>query len=137
LCFRGLAFCFGVAKLSVVGQKGVAMKIYWGWKDVPELAGLPRSERRKVVRDCFFRFGFGFWQFWVAVSAIYVLAFLGEATGLALRYEFGFPAVVDYACALVGELIGCAIYSVVYYGVLMDRLRPHFRDYIAQRKVHA
>jgi uncharacterized membrane protein YccC len=89
------------------------------------------------VRDCFFRFGFGLWQFWVGQLAIGFFAFLGGITGVVLRYEFGFPAAVDYACGLVGVLIGCLIYSVLYFGVLMDRLRPHFRDYIAQRKVHA
>ena len=61
------------------------MKIYWGWKDVPELAGLSRSERRKVMRDCFSRFGFGFWQFWVGELAIFVFACLGGVTGVALR----------------------------------------------------
>jgi hypothetical protein len=110
------------------------MKIYWGWKDVPELAGLSRSERRKVVRDCFFRFGFGLWQFWVGQLAIVVFAVLGEVTGVTLRYGFGLPAGVDYACALVGGLIGLLIYSVLYYGVVTDRLRPHFRDYIAAHK---
>jgi hypothetical protein len=113
------------------------MKIYWSWKDVPELAGLPRSERRQVVRDCFFRFGLGLWQFWAGQLAIGVFAFLGAITGVVLHYEFGFPTVVDYACGLVGVLVGCLIYSVLYFGIVMDRLRPHFRDYIAQRKVHA
>ena len=112
------------------------MKIYWGWKDVPELAGLSRSERRKVVRDCFFRFGFGLW-FWVGQLAILVFALLGEVTGVILCYGLGLPPAVNYACGLVGVLIGCLLYSVLYYGVVMDRLRPHFRNYIAQTKVHA
>ena len=109
------------------------MKIYRGWKDVPELAGLSRSERRKVVRDCFFRFGFSLWQFWVGQLAILVFAALGELTGAALRYWFGLPAAIGYACGLVGVLTGCLIYCLLYFGVVMDRLRPHFRDYIAER----
>jgi len=113
------------------------MKIYCGWKDVPELAGLSRSERRKVVRDCIFRFGFGLWQFWVGQMAIFVFGVLGVETGVALRYGFGFSATVEYGCSVVGILIGLLIYSLIYYGVILDRLRPHFRDYIAQRKAHA
>ena len=113
------------------------MKIYWGWKDVPELAGLSRSERRKVVRDCFSRFGFGFWQFWVGELAIFVFACLGGVTGVALRYGFGFSATVDYACAFIGLMIGLLVYSLIYYSVVLDRLRPRFRDYIAHRKVNA
>jgi hypothetical protein len=112
------------------------MKIYWGWKDVPELAGLSPSERRKVVRDCFFKFGFGLW-FWVGQLAIFVFALLGEVTGVILCDGLGLPPAVYYACGLVGVLIGCLLYSVLYYAVVMERLRPHFRDYITQTKVHS
>ena len=113
------------------------MRIYWGRKDVPELAGLSRSERRKVVRDCFFRFGFGLWQFWVSQLAVFVFAVLGIVTGVTLRYGFGFSATVEYACAFIGLVVGLLIYALIYYSVVLDRLRPHFRDYIAQRKGHA
>jgi hypothetical protein len=113
------------------------MKIYRGWKDVPELAGLSRSERRKVVRDCFLRFGFGLWQFWVGQLAILVFALVGSIIGFVLHDGFGLPSAVELACGLVGVLIGCSIYSLLYYGVVMDRLRPRFRDYIAERKAHA
>jgi len=112
------------------------MKIYWGWKDVPELADLSRSERRKVVRDCFFRFGFGLW-FWLGELAIFVFAVLGMVGGVTLRYGFGLSATVDYACVFIGLMVGLLIYSLIYYSVVLDRLRPHFRDYIAQRKGHA
>jgi hypothetical protein len=110
------------------------MKIYWGCKNIPELAGLSRGERRKVVRDCFFRFGFSLWQFWVGQLAIFVFAVVGAIVGVTLHYGFGLPGAVEFACGLVGVLIGCLIYSLLYFGVVIDRLRPHFRDCIAERK---
>jgi hypothetical protein len=103
------------------------MKIHWRWRDIPELAGLSRSEQRKVVRDCFFRFGFRLWQFWAALAAMLVFAVSGKVAGLLLWDRFGLPEAVAYACTLAGVLIGCLIYYLVYFGVLMDRLRPHFR----------
>ena len=112
------------------------MKMYWRWRDVPELTALSRSQRRTVVRDCFFRFGFRLWQFWVGQLAIFVFAVLGAIVGVALRYGFGLPGAVELACGLAGVLIGCLIYSLLYFGVVMHRLRPHFRDYIAERKIH-
>jgi hypothetical protein len=113
------------------------MKIYWGWKDVPELAGLSRRERCKVARDGFLRFGRRIWQFWVGVLAMYVFAFLGAFGGAALRYGFGFSATVGYACAFIGLMVDLLMYSLLYYSVVLDRLRPHFRDYIAQRRADA
>ena len=113
------------------------MKIYWGCKDVPELAGLTRGERRKVVRDCFLRFGFRLWQFWVGELAIFVFTVLGVDSGVTLRYGFGFSATIEYACVFIGLVVGLLIYALIYYSVVLDRLRPHFRDYIAQRRGHA
>jgi hypothetical protein len=111
------------------------MKIYHGLKDVPELAGLSRSERRKVVRDCFFRYGFSDWPFWVALLAEFIFILLGVLAGIALHYGFGFPAFADYTCRFVGLAIGATIYTLMYYSVVIDRLRPHFRDYIAETKL--
>jgi hypothetical protein len=113
------------------------MKIYWGWRNVPELAALSRRERCRVVRDCFLRFGFRLWQFWVGQLAILIFAVLGETVGILLRDSFGLSEAVESACGWVGLVIGCLVYSLFYFSVVMDRLRPHFRDYIAQRKAHA
>ena len=40
-----------VAELGCM-QNGLAMKICWGWKDVPELAGLSRRERLLDKDSC-------------------------------------------------------------------------------------
>jgi len=109
------------------------MKIYWGWKDVPELGGLSRSQRRKIVRDCLFKHGFGFWQFWIGLAAVPILSFLGAMAGVILESGFGFSTAVYYACGLLGCLIGCLIYGWVYYTVVFEKLRPHFREYLQSK----
>ena len=111
------------------------MKMYWRCKDVPELAELSRSERRKVVRNCFFNFGFRLWEFWIGQAAIFICGFLGMMVGVVLEYVFGFPYIVDFACRLIGVLIGCSIYTWIYCGVILEKLRPHFRDYLQSHKV--
>ncbi len=111
------------------------MKIYWGFKDVPELAGLSRSARRKVVRACFFRFGYRQWPFWLGQLAIFVFVVLGETVGFILHDGLGFSEPIEYVCGLIGVLIGCLIYGLLYYSILMDRLRPHFREYIAGQQI--
>jgi hypothetical protein len=113
------------------------MKLYWRCKDVPELADLSRAQRRKVVRHCFFSYGLRDWHFWVAFLAEATCIIAGGIIGIILRYGFGFPAFVDYTCRAVGLLLGLSIYTVMYCGVITDRLRPHFRDYIAERNLRA
>jgi hypothetical protein len=103
------------------------MKIYWGYKDVPELAGLSRRERSKVVRTCLWKFGFRHWQSWLAWLVFLVIGELGLIIGDTLRHKFGQPSAVYYACGSVGVIIG----STIFHHVLTDQLRPHFRDYIA------
>jgi hypothetical protein len=105
------------------------VKVYWGFKDVPELANLSGTERRKVLRACF-RLAYRQWPFWVGQLAIFVFALLGDLIGLVLQYRFGFSEAVCYACGLAGVLTGCLIYTLVYYTILIDRLRPRFREYL-------
>ena len=108
------------------------MKIYWGYKDVPELAGLSRRERARVIRACFWKFGYRHRQCWWAMLVAAVIVALGSVIGDTLRYKFGQPDIAFYACASVGMIIGYTI----YFNVLIRQLGPHFRDYIAQTKVH-
>ncbi len=94
------------------------MKIYWRNKDIPELAGLSRMERFKMMQACYWKFGFRYWQCWVALLVFVALIVLEEAVGLALPYI----------------LITVGIGSQIYQSIVVDRLRPHFRDYIAEEK---
>jgi hypothetical protein len=112
------------------------MKIYRGWKDVPELAGLSRSERRKVVRDCFAKVGFGLREFWFGQLAIFGFSALGGIGGIILQDAFGFPRAIELACLIAGVLVGCLIYGCIYYGAILEKLRPYFRDYLQIHRVY-
>ncbi len=111
------------------------MKIYWHWSDVPELAGLSRAQRRQVVRNCFFQTGFGLWQFWLGQSAIFLCSVVGTTVGFALEDVFDFPVSVTVACGLAGVLIGCTVYGWIYYAIIVEELRPCFRDYLQTHPV--
>jgi len=114
----------------------MAMKIYCGFKDVPELAGLSQTERRKVLRACLFEFAPGLWQWWVASLSIPVFGSLGGLAGIIIEDIFGLSDAVYYVSGLIGLMIGSLIYCLIYYGVLVDKFRQYFRDYIAKRKEH-
>ena len=106
------------------------MKVYWRLKDVPELQNLSRGERRRVLRNSFFWYGYRMWQFWVGQLAIIVFAIIGDLLAVVLRYGYGFPYAVCYPAGLVVGLMGCAIFAY-YYTVVVERLRPRFREYQA------
>jgi uncharacterized membrane protein YjdF len=108
----------------------MAMKIYWGYKDVPELAGLSWRERGKVIRACYWKVAFRNRRCWVAMLVGVVIVVLAVVIGDTLRYEFGKPDYVAFACFMVGGMAG----QMIYRHVLIQQLRPHFRDYIAGRK---
>ncbi|MGO9246409.1 MAG: hypothetical protein ACLPT4_13585 [Verrucomicrobiia bacterium] len=110
------------------------MKIYLLAKQIPELANLSRSDRRKVWRHCYWDM-LGFWQLWAGLAALIVFAILGDIIGLVLWGRFGFSQTVSYACALVGGLTGCLIDGWIYCAIVIERLRPRFRDYIAANKI--
>jgi len=102
---------------------------------VPELTGLSRSQRRKVVRDCFAKVGFGLREFWFGQLAILGFSALGGTVGIILQNAGGFPGAVALACGLAGVLVGCAIYGWIYYSVVLEKLRPSFRDYLQSHRV--
>jgi hypothetical protein len=110
------------------------VKIYLLAKQIPELANLSRSNRRKVWRHYYWNV-LGFWQFWVGQAALIVFAILGDITGLMLQDRLGFSDGVSLACALAGGLIGCLIDGWIFCTIVVERLRPRFRDYIATNKI--
>ncbi|MGO9246799.1 MAG: hypothetical protein ACLP0A_00920 [Verrucomicrobiia bacterium] len=110
------------------------MKIYWRCKDIPELANLSRPERRKVWRGCYLEI-LHFWQFWMGQLAIFIFTVLGDVIGLVLQDRFGVSEAVYYACALAGVLTGCLIDGWIYCTVVIDRLRPYFREYLAANQI--
>ena len=76
--------------------------------------------------------GFGIGQCWAAQAVCCVFIALGVVAGIIAEYVFGLPVAVHWACNLVGVLTG----SLILRSVLVEQLRPHFRDYIAEKKIH-
>ena len=111
------------------------MKVYRGFKDVPELANLSRHQRREVLRACFKRFAYREWSFWVGISLIYLLGFVGDLIGLILQDKFSVPDWVDYACFVTGTIIGGLTCTLIFYTVLIERFRPHLRGYLATHQI--
>src|SRR5258708_5633109 len=106
------------------------MKIYWGSRDIPELTGLSRLERFKAIQTCFWKFGFRDRQCWAALLGFIALVVLGVVVGITSQYMFHLPVVIYLACYLITGEIGV----ILYRSVLIDRLRPHLRDYVEKRK---
>lgn len=108
------------------------MKIYWrGKADIPELAGLSWSQRFKVWQTCYWKFGFRDRKCRITLLIFITLIVLGVIAGDATRYLFGLPPIVQYICWFVGVEMGILIYR----SVLLERLRPHLRDYIEKSHI--
>ena len=112
------------------------MMIYRGWKDVPELAGLAPGERRKAVRDCFAKVGFGLREFWLGRLVVAGCWAFGVVAGVVLEFGLGFSRVVELACILASILIGELVYGRIYYPAVLEKLRPCFRDYLQSHRVY-
>ena len=111
------------------------MKVYWGFKDVPELANLSRHQRREVLRACWRQFLYRQWLFWVGFTLIYFLGFVGAVIGLILQDKFGVSDWVGYACSVAGAIIGGLACKLIFYTILIERFRPHLREYLAAHPV--
>jgi uncharacterized membrane protein YeaQ/YmgE (transglycosylase-associated protein family) len=116
-------------------QQGTKVRIYWGFKDVPELANLSRSQRRKVLRACFRKFAYHQWLYGVGISLIYLLGFVGDMIGLVLQDKFGFSDRFDEVCGIIGTIIGGLICMLIFYTILIERFRPYLREYLATHQI--
>ena len=88
------------------------MKIYWSYKDVPELAGLSPSERRRVRRACN-------WRAFRSVRCLtaFLICILCGGIGYALGRSWGGG-------------IGVGIGAFIYIQVAIAYVRPFYADYI-------
>ena len=110
------------------------MKIYWRAKDIPELAGLSRPERRQAWQHSYLQI-LCFWQFWIGQLAIFVFSVVGYVMGLILQERFGVSDGAAEACTLVGVVTGCLIDGWIYCTIVIDRLRPYLREFIAANQL--
>lgn len=111
------------------------MKVYRGFKDVPELAALSRQQRREVVQACWRPFIYREWSFWVGIFLIHFLGFVGVVIGLILQDQIGVSDWGLYACSVTGALIGGLACSLIFYTILIERFRPHLREYLATHQI--
>jgi hypothetical protein len=63
------------------------MQIYWTLKSIPELAQLPRAERRRVWRHVYWK-TFDHWQAWAGLFACGACAAMGTLFGGLLGSGF-------------------------------------------------
>jgi len=89
------------------------MKIYWLLKSIPELAEMPKKERKAIWRRCCWKV-FRHWQTWLA------LIVCGACAGLG-NYIVG---------AAVGGAVGGGIGGFVFAQVAIAMGRRHIREYL-------
>ncbi len=117
------------------------MKVYWSYRQVPELAGLSPKEQKHVVRACALKalsfrnviFSFGFSLLAVVISDpikefLEASGFLSEKSADSLAYAF--------TGVIAGFLYGQYIiqYLRPYYGKYVKEVLPEVRETIGIRK---
>ena len=109
------------------------MKIYWGGTEhIPELAGLSRTDRCNAWRTCYWKFIFRDRKCRMAILIACILAALGSIAGDTSRYVFGLASVIQYACWFIGAEIG----FLIHFNIVVGQLRPHLREYLANKQPH-
>ena len=103
------------------------MKVYWTLRDVEELERLSPQERRRIWKECFWRFGYRHWQCWLALVLIAVCFGVGSPV-LALWLMFLLNTPLWSVALLI--LIGAFFAGFVFAQVTVHQLRPHLRDYV-------
>lgn len=106
------------------------MKIYWSFKDVPELADLSRPERRRVNRACHGQ-TFKSRRCLAALVVCVLCCWLGILLGIGLLWLFGCPPPICLAVGcVIGGAIGGGIGGLIYGQIATDYLRPFYADYV-------
>lgn len=93
------------------------MRIYWSLKSIPELAEVPKKDRKKIWRRCFLK-ALRNWQTLVAGAALGLCAALGNILG----------EILGYPC--IGGAIGGAAGGLICSQVAIKRARPYIREYL-------
>ena len=106
------------------------MKIYWSFKDVPELADLPLPERRRVNRACHGQ-AFKSLRCLIAMGVCVLCCWLSILLCIGLLWLFDCsPAIYLAVGGVIGSAIGGGIGGFIYGQVVTDYLRPFYADYV-------
>ena len=102
------------------------MKIYWLLKSIPELAEMPKKERKAIWRRCCWKV-FRHWQTWLALIVCGACARLGVILGQMWVGNYIVGAAVGGA---VGAAVGGGIGGFVFAQVAIAMGRRHIREYL-------
>ena len=105
--------------------------IYWTLKSVPELARLPRKERRRVHEQCVRRH-FLFARATARSLTAYVASILtvGIVVFLAASIRQLFGITYHFWFVLVSALVGIEIGRFIFSRIAIPALRPFYHDFI-------
>lgn len=106
------------------------MKVYWSLNQIPELAELTPSERRKVHRMCLKHYGFKGRGTYRALITCGLSGSFGVLIGLALQRAFTSPSPIGYMA--IGGGLGGAIGGLILTQVLLSQLRPHYAEFFPE-----
>jgi hypothetical protein len=105
--------------------------IYWTLKSVPELAQLPRKQRRRVHGQCLRRHFWGApatrrsiaaYLSFILIVTLFVAGGDGILTELGVAHSFW----ITFALAFIGATVG----SFVFSRVAIPVIRPFYQEFI-------
>lgn len=106
------------------------MQIFWSEKQIPELANLPDSQRRKVVRECG-----ALWE-WdsvvVGLGALLTLVLIG--LGNWFGHQLNLERWAIAACAASGFVVGLVISLQIAFQRLRGRVRRYLTNHADELK---
>ena len=98
------------------------MQFYWSLRSIPELSGLPPSERRRAWRAAYCQ-SYNHWQTWVSVVGVGLFMMVGSNLGARIGHQS------------IGELIGVAVGGFVFSQVSMEFARPYLRTFLLSGRI--
>jgi len=85
------------------------MRLYWSLSSIPELASLPKAERKRLW-EASYRKIFRHWQIWIALVVSGLCCAVGGQVG---KFIAGDSAIVFIVCVMIGGGTGGFIFSQV------------------------
>lgn len=106
------------------------MKAYWTLESIPELTGLPLSEKQEAIKACRWLI-FKHWKTWIAAGFIILIGIVGQLVGLWIGSALGNGW--KYLLPMLGGLLGLLPGWIFFFSVTaIEQMRPHLREYIEQ-----
>lgn len=100
------------------------MQIYWSFKSIPELSGMPAAERGRVWRAVSWK-TLRHWQTWAALAGAGLCSAAGGYLGLLVD-----PSMTSQ---IIGGTIGAGLGGYAYGQVMTEFARPYLRAFLAAR----